>query len=264
MIKLIVSDLDGTLLCDEQKISSEFKEVFQELKEKNILFASASGRQYYNMIEVLEEYKDDMVFIAENGCIMFENEVQKYISNLDRNEANELIEIARGVEGTEIYLCGKESAYIETSEDKYVDIARTYFGRYQIVDDLTKVEDDILKVSIFDYHNDVNKKTDSYFRHLEDRFQLTLGGSMWYDIIPKGANKGEAVKELQKLKNIKSEETMIFGDYMNDYEMMKCGKYNFAMKNAHPDLLKIASFVAEDNNSNGVPRAIRKVIREEM
>ena len=59
MIKLIASDMDGTLLNDKNEIHEEFYKVFQELKKQNIIFAAASGRQYYNLAKRFEKIKDD-------------------------------------------------------------------------------------------------------------------------------------------------------------------------------------------------------------
>ena len=55
MIKLIASDMDGTLLNDKDEIHEEFYQVFQELKNQNIIFAAASGRQYYNLF-IISKY----------------------------------------------------------------------------------------------------------------------------------------------------------------------------------------------------------------
>ena len=74
------------------------------------------------------------------------------------------------------------------------------------------------------------------------------------------ANKGTAIDIIQKKFNISKKETMVFGDYLNDLEMMSTGKYSFAMKNAHPLLKEHCNFTAESNNDNGVIKAIKKYV----
>ena len=66
MIKFIATDMDGTLLNSKKELSPEFYDVFEELKKRNILFAAASGRQYYTLAKEFNDIKDDMLFIAEN------------------------------------------------------------------------------------------------------------------------------------------------------------------------------------------------------
>ena len=62
MIKLIASDMDGTLLNENNEINDEFFDIFNKLKERDIIFAAASGRQYYNLLKRFEKIKDDMMF----------------------------------------------------------------------------------------------------------------------------------------------------------------------------------------------------------
>ena len=63
----------------------------------------------------------------------------------------------------------------------------------------------------------------------------------------------------QKNLGISYDETMIFGDYLNDYSMMTSGKYSFAMKNAHPQLKEISNFITKkDNHENGVLETIKE------
>ena len=74
MIKLIVADMDGTLLNDNNEINEEFWEVHKKLKEKGVIFAVGSGRQYHNLKERFSSIKDDMLFIAENGTYVVYHE----------------------------------------------------------------------------------------------------------------------------------------------------------------------------------------------
>ena len=70
MIKLIATDMDGTLLNSKNEIQDGFYEVFNKLEEKGIIFAAASGRQYYNLLKRFEGIEDKMMFIAENGTFV--------------------------------------------------------------------------------------------------------------------------------------------------------------------------------------------------
>jgi len=73
----------------------------------------------------------------------------------------------------------------------------------------------------------------------------------------KNINKGKAVQKLQHILNITPQQTMAFGDYMNDLEMLKNAHYSYAMENAHANVKKTAAFQALSNNEFGVVEVIK-------
>jgi hypothetical protein len=68
-IKLVVSDMDGTLLNSNYEVSNQFFQIFKQLQQKNILFCVASGRQHNSIVERLAKIKEDIYVIAENGGV---------------------------------------------------------------------------------------------------------------------------------------------------------------------------------------------------
>ena len=74
------------------------------------------------------------------------------------------------------------------------------------------------------------------------------------------ADKGHALRAVQDTLGITAEQTMAFGDYLNDVGMLDAASFSFAMDNAHPDVRAHARFVAPSNNANGVVRTIRSVL----
>ena len=94
---------------------------------------------------------------------------------------------------------------------------------------------------------------------MSETFKVSLSGHEWVDIMNLTVNKGEAIRLIQKKYDISYEETMAFGDYLNDYEMMKSCYYSYAMKNAHEDLKEICRFEAPSNDENGVIKTIKKI-----
>jgi len=260
MIKLIASDMDGTLLNENNEINDEFFDIFNKLKERDIIFAAASGRQYYNLLKRFEKISDDIMFIAENGTFVVYKGEEILVNSLNRQEANELIKIGRTIEDAYVILCGKKSAYIENDDERLVKETKKYYERYEIVDDLTKVEDDVLKVTICDFAGSELNSND-YYKNYRDKLQVTISGQIWLDITAKGVNKGVAIEKVQDMLEISPKETMVFGDYLNDLEMMQKAHYSFAMENAHDDLKKVSRFMAKSNNDNGVVEAIKEVVK---
>ena len=258
MIKFIATDMDGTLLNSNNEIHADFYPMFQSLKEKDIIFAAASGRQYYNLLERFKDIKDDMMFIAENGTFVVYKGKELIVNSLEKNIAKELIEIGRTIPNSYVILCGKNSAYIESHDERLIKQTAKDYERYKIVEGLTSIDDDILKVTICDFNGSENN-SNNYFDEYRDKVQITVSGEIWLDIVAKGINKGVAINEIQNLLNIDYKETMVFGDYLNDLEMMSSAYHSYAMANAHDTLKKAARFIAKSNDENGVIQAIKSV-----
>ncbi len=258
-IKLIITDMDGTLLDDNHQINGEFWEVFEKMKQNNICFSVASGRQYYNLLNNFISVKNDVLFIAENGSYVVYRGKELFSDVMSRDSVEQIVQKARDYPGISIILCGKKSGYLEKSDIGFLSVAKKFYDEIITVDDLLSVEDDILKISICE-HSGVKEGTEKHFRDDGSDFNVTVSTSIWLDIASKTANKGEAVEIVQNIFNITKEQTVVFGDYLNDIEMMKKASYSFAMKNAHPEVKRLAACIAGSNNENGVVEKIKEIL----
>ncbi len=259
MIKLIVTDMDGTLLNDEHQIHPDFWKIEEELTRKGIMFSVASGRQFYNLESKFEQIKDRMLFFAENGTYVVYKGKEIYLNPLKRNDANKFIEIGRDLEHTQLVLCGKNSAYVESSDESFYKEIKKYYERLEVVEDLTEVDDTILKVTLCNF-NGVEENTYPHFSNYTSEYKVAIAASVFIDITSLSANKGNAIKGVQQELNITPEETLVFGDYLNDLEMMQNAKFSYAMKNAHPQIKSASKFITNfDNNENGVLRTIEEL-----
>ena len=259
MIKLIVTDMDGTLLNDEHQIHPDFWKIEEELTRKGIMFSVASGRQFYNLESKFEQIKDRMLFFAENGTYVVYKGKEIYLNPLKRNDANKFIEIGRNLEHTQLVLCGKNSAYVESSDESFYKEIKKYYERLEVVEDLTEVDDTILKVTLCNF-NGVEENTYPHFSNYTSEYKVAIAASVFIDITSLSASKGNAIKGVQQELNITPEETLVFGDYLNDLEMMQNAKFSYAMKNAHPQIKSASKFITSfDNNENGVLRTIEEL-----
>ena len=249
--------MDGTLLDDNKSLPSDFFEVVSELQQNDILFCVASGRQYYTLLEEFVEIKDSIVFCAENGTyVVYKNDLI-HLNTMSKPDALQLIETGREIDGAFLVLCCKNGAYVENANAAFLKEVRKYYKRLEIVDDITKVNDEILKVTLCDFNN-AEKNSYTHFKKFEKDFKVAISGKIWLDITNADANKGIAIEKLQKDFNISSEETLVFGDFLNDIEMMKTAKFSYAMKNSHPEIIEAANFItAFDNNNGGVTKTIK-------
>ncbi|MFD1096481.1 HAD family hydrolase [Salegentibacter chungangensis] len=256
MIKLIVTDMDGTLLNDSHELHPDFWKIEESLTKKGIMFSVASGRQFYNLESKFEQIKHRMMFFAENGTYVSHKGKELYVNPIDHQAALDFIKMGRKLEDTKLVLCGKNSAYVEDNDKDFIAEISQFYKKLEVVEDLTRVEDVILKVTLCNW-NGVEDHTYPHFVNYTDRFKVAIAAKVFIDITALDANKGNAIKELQKELNISPEETLVFGDYLNDLEMMKNAKYSYAMKNAHPEIKEASNYITEyTNNENGVLRTI--------
>jgi Cof subfamily protein (haloacid dehalogenase superfamily) len=260
-IKLIATDMDGTLLNSKHELNPEFYSIFEKLKKKNIVFAAASGRQYHNIRNVFSAIEREMFFIAENGGYVVHQEEDILVQEMERQLTHELIQQAKSVEGTFTILCGRKRAYIDDETPFFVEHLERYYDEYAVVKSLLDVEDDqFLKIAICDISG-AEGNTFKLFRERGADLQIKVSGNIWLDISHKQANKGRALHVLQERLNILPEETMVFGDYLNDVEMMQQAYFSFAMENAHPEVKAVSRFRAKSNDDNGVIEVLRTLTK---
>lgn len=249
--------MDGTLLNDDHELHPDFWEKEKKLIDKGILFSIASGRQFYNLEAKFDRIKDRTMFFAENGTYVSYKGKELYINPMERESAIGFLEMGRKLDHTHLVLCGKESAYVETEDVDFINEISKFYERLTIVEDLTKVDDTILKVTLCNF-NGVEDHTFPHFVNYTDRYKVAIAAKVYIDITSLDANKGNAIKGIQKEMGISPDETLVFGDYLNDLEMMKVAKYSYAMKNAHPEIKEASNYTTQfDNNNNGVLDTIR-------
>ena len=262
MIKLIASDLDGTLLDNNGNIPKEFGNIIEVLNLKNIKFAIASGRNYREAVHRFEKYKNDIIFICDNGSSVYYRDECIYCNTLDKDTIDKLISIGRNISNSYVTLSGDKGFYIE-DESIANQIRDICLNKDSVidVDNLNDVKDLIFKVNIYDL---VNTETNSYKEFAKFNLPGIIvrpSGVNWLDIYSSNANKGTAIDIIQKKFNISKKETMVFGDYLNDLEMMENAYYSYAMKNGHEKIKEVSNFETDfTNNENGVIETIKKYV----
>ena len=251
--------MDGTLLNSKHEVSNRFFELFEELKKRNIHFVAASGRQYHSIIEKLEPIKNDIIVIAENGGFAMQNGTELVSTPLKNSAKNKVLDILATIENIHPVLCGKDNAYIKGDSPDFEEKLREYYTDYKLVDDLKTYEGEILKIAIYHFESS-EKYIYPYVKHLEGNLKVKISGQNWVDISSLDAHKGFALQKVQKLNNITPQETMVFGDYNNDLEMLALADFSFAMQNAHPNVKKAANYTTLSNDENGVEHILQQLV----
>ncbi|MFJ9815013.1 Cof-type HAD-IIB family hydrolase [Streptomyces sp. NPDC101151] len=262
-IRLVVTDMDGTLLDDAKRIPDGLWPMLAELRRRGVLFSPASGRQYATLPRQFAEVAEGMVFIAENGTYVVRDGVELSSDPLDRSVAADLARtvrrlVAQGVDVGAV-VCGKRSAYVERTDEAFLAEVRKYYVEHRIVGDVTAVEDDVIKVALFDFGS-AEHTTAPALGDFAATHQVVVSGDHWVDVMNRTADKGAALRGLQGELGITPAQTMVFGDYLNDLEMLDAADWSFAMSNAHPEVKRRARHLAPSNNDNGVLRTVARVL----
>ncbi len=264
-IKMIAVDMDGTFLNNQQEYDRVlFEKLYRKMQGKGIEFVVASGNQYYQLKSFFKEIAQEINFVSENGAYIISHGIELYHADMSLALVKRAVEKIKENPEIKIFLCGKNSAYVEKSEsDDFKQHIARYYHHLTEVTDLTAVENDtFLKFAL----NCSPSKTVFILEQLTDFFKGELipvsSGHGDMDLILPGVHKAAGLMRLQKKFAIETKEIVAFGDGGNDIEMLKHAGKSYAMENAPRYVKKAAKAVAPSNQNNGVQLTIEKLIEE--
>ncbi len=263
MIKLIASDLDGTLLDGEKRLPEEIFSLVEELYQRGVLFAPASGRQAANLEELFAPVFDKVVFLCENGALVRQKGRTLYCNPVPDEEIKKVLDTVRSLPHLLPMLCGTDYAYIEDEEEPFRSLSHRFYTNCKNVRNLDEIigKEKICKIAIFDTVG----AAENCMKVLPQRIpelRVIQSGFEWVDVSAKDANKGEGLKFIQQAFSFTKEECVAFGDHMNDYEMLlECGR-PFVPENAFPLLKERFHSVVPPHTEGGVITQIKQLIRE--
>ena len=287
MIKLIASDMDGTLLNHNHKIPKENVELINYAKNQGIEFVVATGRAYYEALPALNEENINCDVISFNGGIVYDkNSNIISITPMLPKDLYYTIEILKSFD-ISYQLYTKNTIYttsIETDINAYIDLIRSNGYEPDVehlraeaqqkldVGYITEVENIELylnekenpPIKIIAISNDISKLENAAKLLSENTsISVTSSGANNIEIMHKNATKGEALKEIAKIYGINLENAVAIGDNLNDQAMLDIVGYSVAMKNGNTILKEQAKYVTEKTNSEGgVADTIFKLIEQ--
>ncbi|HSN43694.1 MAG TPA: Cof-type HAD-IIB family hydrolase [Propionibacteriaceae bacterium] len=263
-IRLIAADMDGTLLDDAKELHDHFWPLADALFERGVLFCPASGRQYQTLHRHFGDVADELLYLAENGAYVVRGRDEISSDALRDDLVARLVQRLRDVASSDLDLgvvvCGKKAAYIERTDLAFtVEVEKYYASRAVVGDLLDRPDDQVLKVAVYDFGSAEHGVAPALTGFATEA-QVVVTGEHWVDVMNPETNKGAGLRSIQRTLGITPAQTMVFGDFLNDLEMMDAAEYSFAMHNAHPLLLERARYVAPPNTENGVVRTISSVL----
>lgn len=262
MIKLIASDMDGTLLNNKKELPPDLGGVIEQLFERNVKFAVASGRTYSAVGYLFpEEYRDKLCYICDNGACTVINGRTMNVTGIERPLYERLLEACLTVGGLTPVVCTEKGVYHQRGDEEFFNEVGIYYRDHIVIDDLRNVEGIVYKLAVCDEDGEaLTRGKVELDKRFEGQLNVMVSGVKWMDVMKAGVNKGMALRALQKTLGVTKEETMAFGDYFNDVDMLMAADHSFAMENGHEEVKKLCRFTAPDNEHFGVTESIKRYV----
>lgn len=263
MIKLIASDLDGTLIPPTKIMPEETFGLIEKFTSLGGVFVPASGRQLPNLKKLFAPVLDKIAIIAENGGLVWYKGEIIYSDPTPSEEVRRAIEIIRGEEGLYPVISCADCAYFEDDYPQFVETLKRSYSSYKQVDDLLKTAESVtaLKISVWDTQLSAEHGGKVLPPKIKG-LRTMISGRDWLDVSVEHANKGRALNALMRYLNVEKEQCAAFGDHMNDLEMLEaCGK-PYVTANAFPKLKECIGEEIPSNAEFGVITKIKELMGE--
>ena len=258
--KILFTDLDGTLLNDEKKVSPALFGALQQLQEKGHILVLSSGRPLNSVLEVKEmlQLQDQGLYIsAYNGGLIYDCStklpiIEKRVSFAD---VSHILEVAHS---TYTYCHTYTDTHIVTeTEGKELAVYLKHIHlpvicTSQIIDALSEEPFKLLAIDTTD-HTHLEQFKEALEPWASGRITTLFSNPMYLELFPSTAGKGQALSELCQHLQIPITNAMSAGDMDNDISMIEVAGRGIAMQNATPLVKKKANIVTNcDNNHDGL------------
>lgn len=259
MIRLIASDLDGTLLQNGAQSLPEGVIPFIEqlATEHGILFVAASGRQYPNLVRLFGTASKHMAFICENGSLIFYRDKLLVSHPMKRDTALAISHDILGLPGCELQISGEKTCYLLPKTEAFLDrMVNHVKNDIKVIATPEDHPEPYFKISAFEASGIVAGHGPELLNRHKDKSQGTISGFAWLDFVAPDVNKGRALQELIATLGIDETECAAFGDNYNDLEMLSAVKYGYVMNNAIEEIRNQFEYHCDD-----VVTAIKELLK---
>lgn len=255
MIKLIASDLDGTLLYGRgNSVSEEMFGMIREMKKREIVFAAASGRQYHNMKKLFAPVWQDMAFICENGAAVFYKDQLIAEQVVPKSELLELVYLIDADERTEVALSSSTTTYVRPKTEEYLQLLIDVGNHVRVVEEWEEVTEPCVKLAWYEKEG-VDHRVEYWKEKIKPPARVVTSGAQWLDILYPNSHKGVGIKVLQEYLGITKEESAAFGDNYNDTEMLEAVGYPFAMNSGKEGIIALCPY-----RTDRVEDSVRRIL----
>lgn len=262
-IKVIISDLDGTLLNEKHEISTYTKKVFRELYNQNYLIIVATGRHHLDAMPIVEGLDFPIYLVTSNGA-RIHSPSKELLYSLDiKSEAiKSVLELKIDPEITTVLF--KENVWQTNKHNEKLNSFQTVLNYLPEIVDFSTLED-LSAIKFFFTHENHNKlvalKDEILVNHSDD-FNYAFSLPLCLEFMDKSVDKSVAISRILAIENYTFQETITFGDGFNDEKMLDASKYGLIMGNATESLKeKLAHLeVISTNVEDGVAKYLSEKI----
>lgn len=240
MVKLIASDIDGTLLSyGETALPAALPGLIQRLRAAGVLFCPASGRQYHSLRLLFSEVADEVCFLCENGAVVFgagKEDSAPILSKtaMPRRDAEALANAIMGLPGCDVLISGENVSYVCGEDGRFARRMEQWTGNLvRRVARPEEIPEDILKVSACCPAGPA-EAAGILGPRWGEAYHMAVAGPIWLDFTL--ADKGAGLRGLCRSLGIEMEDVAAFGDNWNDVPMLAAVGTPWLMKSADPVL----------------------------
>lgn len=256
MIKLVASDIDGTLVKDSTPhLYPEIIEAVMELEKLGIIFFAASGRTYESIRSMFSEVADKIGYVAENGAHIVYQGNNLHICSMKQNLVQQIFrEIETFQKPYECVVSTPMGSYLRSDSDpKFVKLMEIgYQNKLFFVDHYDDIQEPIMKIALY-HPGSIREIGEQHFiPKWENQVKICIAGEEWLDFMDASVDKGNALQYLQHYFKITEEETMAFGDNTNDIGLMRAAGHSYAVENARDEVKQAAKFSCLSYDKKGV------------
>ncbi|MDO4285935.1 MAG: HAD family hydrolase [Eubacteriales bacterium] len=245
-IRLIASDLDGTLLQNgATAVSGEMFGLIRECRTRGIVFAAASGRQYHSLRGLFAPIADEIAYICENGALTMYGEEVLEMARIEPETAQEIIAVIDADPEAEPLISDRDYTYIKPKNPAFEEVIRRLGNSYRVVRSFEEITGPIIKIAL--YQASYLGREEEGQRYWQERMpapaKVVTSGNAWLDVLFPEIHKGVGIRALQRKLGITEQETAVFGDNLNDLEMFAAAGRRVAVENAKVPVLEAATAV---------------------
>lgn len=262
VIKLIISDLDGTFLNSQGDYDRKlYAEVRQLMQEKGVHFAACTGKQCERVEELFGDNSRDMWIVGDSATRIKRNGEFLYQSLIDNHLGQQIIATLHQANSDHVVIaCTPSGAVIrEDTPAHLAERVRQSYASLHKMEDLSSLTEDFVKITVYDAAGNC-PQTRPFLTPFEHQVYIVVAEAAWIDIANQGVHKGTTIRRLQQMLNIDRHETMAFGDGYNDIELLAEAEYSFAMRNAFDETKAVANFITRSNDENAVLNTIKRIL----
>ena len=266
--KLLVVDVDGTLLNKEGAISAEDKEALARAKASGIQVSLSTGRVVQSSAKILGQLSLDGYHMFSDGALVYNPEKgeEVYVEPISQESVRQMIEYARLV-GIDFDLYTASHFFAER-ETWATDIRRKFFDLEPIIIDFTKIwqKERIIKGTLVVASAEEKAKANDFYLHFKNSLNFSWTRTPAYpevdfiNVIAPDVSKGKALEALTTFLGISLTEVMAVGDGANDISLLSSAGLAVAMDNASDELKAVADYITLGVDHNGVAAAVDRFL----